>query len=99
MQRCDWTGNDALMMHYHDTEWGVPVHDDQLLFEYLVLDAFQAGLSWKTVLHKRENFRQALDGFDAAKIACYDDAKIAALLADKGIIRNKLKISATIGNA
>lgn len=99
MQRCDWTGNDALMMHYHDTEWGVPVHDDQLLFEYLVLDAFQAGLSWKTVLHKRENFRQAFDGFDATKIACYDDAKIAALLADKGIIRNRLKIFATIGNA
>ena len=97
--RCAWPGEDELMIRYHDEEWGTPLHDDDRLFEYLVLDAFQAGLSWKTILHKRENFRKAFDGFDAHKIARYGDKKIASLISDAGIIRNKLKISATIGNA
>jgi DNA-3-methyladenine glycosylase I len=97
--RCTWPGEDELMIRYHDEEWGTPLHDDDRLFEYLVLDAFQAGLSWKTILHKRENFRKAFDGFDAHKIARYGDKKIASLISDAGIIRNKLKISATIGNA
>jgi DNA-3-methyladenine glycosylase I len=87
------------MTAYHDREWGVPVHDDQKLFEYLVLDAFQAGLSWSTILNKRENFRQAFDEFDAQKVARYGQARTAKLLADKGIIRNRAKIAATIENA
>jgi len=86
-------------MAYHDTEWGVPVHDDSLLFEYLVLDAFQAGLSWSTILNKRENFAKAFDHFDAKKIAEYSDKKIAVLLKDAGIIRNQSKIVSTISNA
>lgn len=99
LNRCHWTMNDPLMNAYHDEEWGVPLHDDQKLFEFMVLDAFQAGLSWKTVLHKRENFRTAFDNFDARLIAGYDDQKIAALLNDPGIIRNKLKVQATVTNA
>jgi DNA-3-methyladenine glycosylase I len=87
------------MIEYHDTEWGVPVHDDRKLFEFMVLDAFQAGLSWSIVLRKRENFRKALSNFDYAKIAKYNQKKIERLIADAGIIRNKLKIAATVTNA
>jgi DNA-3-methyladenine glycosylase I len=97
--RCAWPGDDELMIRYHDEEWGTPLHDDERLFEYLVLDAFQAGLSWRTILYKRENFRKAFDGFDARKIARYGAKKEASLLADAGIIRNRLKISGTIENA
>jgi len=87
------------MIAYHDTEWGVPLHDDRKLFEFLMLDAFQAGVSWAIVLHKRENFRRAFHNFDARKIAQYDAREIERLLADAGIIRNRLKIAATINNA
>lgn len=87
------------MIRYHDEEWGVPVHDDQRLFEFLILEGAQAGLSWETVLRKRERYREVFDGFDAAKIARYDTRKARALLADPGIIRNRLKISAAISNA
>lgn len=86
-------------MKYHDEEWGVPLHDDNRLFEFLVLEGFQAGLSWRTILYKRENFRKAFDGFNAEKIARYTDKKVQKLLNDAGIIRNKLKIAATITNA
>ena len=96
--RCFGTG-DPLMEEYHDEEWGVPVYDDRLLFEHLTLDGFQAGLSWRTVLHKRENFRSAFNGFDPERIALYTDQDRARLLADAGIIRNKLKINAAITNA
>lgn len=96
---CNWPGTDTLMRKYHDEEWGVPLHDDRKLFEFLVLDAFQAGLSWKTILHKRENFRRAFDDFDFEKIARYDENKIAQLMNDAGIIRNRLKIQATVINA
>ena len=96
--RCDWAKH-PLEVAYHDNEWGVPVHDDRLLFEYLLLDAFQAGLSWLTILKKRENFRKAFDNFDYEKIANYNQKKIDALLQDEGIIRNKLKINAAIKNA
>jgi DNA-3-methyladenine glycosylase I len=96
---CEWPGNDPLMIEYHDKEWGYPLHDDRRLFEYLVLDAFQAGLSWRTVLHKRENFRRAFDDFDAEKVSRYTQADIDRLLADAGIIRNRLKILATVQNA
>lgn len=99
MERCGWPGDDPLMIEYHDEEWGVPVHDDRRLFEYLVLDAFQAGLSWRTILHKRENFRAAFDGFDPGRIARYDDAERRRLLADAGIVRNRQKIDCTISNA
>jgi DNA-3-methyladenine glycosylase I len=87
------------MAEYHDREWGVPVHDDRLLFEFLILEGAQAGLSWSTILKKRENYREAFDGFDADKIARYDARKVRELLANAGIVRNRLKISATIGNA
>ncbi len=97
--RCPWPSGDDLMIAYHDTEWGVPVHDDRKLFEFIVLDAFQAGLSWKTVLHKREAFRTAFDDFDAGKIVKYDDKKVDELMQNSGIIRNKQKILATITNA
>lgn len=97
-QRCFGDG-DALMSRYHDEEWGVPVYDDRLLFEKLILDGFQAGLSWRTVLHKREAFREAFDGFKPAKIAAYSDLDIARLLENTGIIRNRLKINAAITNA
>jgi DNA-3-methyladenine glycosylase I len=99
MERCAWLGDDPLMMAYHDDEWGVPLHDDRRHFEFLVLDAFQAGLSWRTVLNKRENFRAAFDGFDPSKIVRYGDTERARLLADAGIIRNRQKVDATIGNA
>ncbi len=98
-KRCDWSTTNEKMQKYHDTEWGVPVHDDQTLFEYMVLDAFQAGLSWNTILNKRENFREAFDEFDWNKIALYTEEKEQELLLNKGIIRNKLKIKATITNA
>lgn len=97
--RCDWAGTDPLYVTYHDQEWGVPVHDDRMLFEFLVLEGMQAGLSWMTILRKRENFRQAFDSFDPKKIASYDEAKVAELLTDAGIIRNRMKIRATIDNA
>ena len=99
-QRCAWVPtNDPLYVAYHDLEWGVPVHEDQLLFEFLILEGFQAGLSWRTVLYKRDNFRQAFDDFDPLKIAAYEEGKIAELLANPGIIRNKLKVHASIANA
>jgi DNA-3-methyladenine glycosylase I len=97
-RRCHWAQSD-LMVRYHDEEWGVPVHDDAPLFEFLILEGAQAGLSWETVLRKRERYREVFDGFDAAKIAKYGARKVRALLADPGIIRNRLKISATISNA
>ena len=97
--RCNWPGNDPLMIKYHDDEWGVPVHDDRKLFEFMVLDAFQAGLSWKTILHKRENFRKAFDNFEPEVIAVYSEGKIESLLQDAGIIRNKLKVRSTVTNA
>lgn len=95
---CPWPKN-PLDLAYHDHEWGAPLHDDGKLFEFLLLEGAQAGLSWSTILAKRENYRRAFDGFDAEKIARYDDAKVAALLADPGIVRNRLKISAAIVNA
>ena len=98
-QRCWWCGDDPLYVAYHDEEWGVPVKDDATLFEFLVLETFQAGLSWITVLRKRENFRKAFDNFDYKKIASYSEEKIQELLEDKGIIRNKLKVRATVTNA
>lgn len=97
--RCAWSASDPLYIAYHDTEWGVPIHDDQHLFEFLVLEGAQAGLSWITILRKREAFRRAFDQFDPVKVAEYDDAKIAALMNDPGIIRNRAKINAAIGNA
>jgi DNA-3-methyladenine glycosylase I len=98
--RCTWPGlDDPLYTHYHDTEWGVPKTDDRVLFEKMILEGFQSGLSWLTILRKRENFRTAFDDFDAAKIARYDDRDKARLMADTGIIRNRLKIDATIDNA
>ena len=99
MTNCTWPGNDALMLAYHDNEWGKPLHNDHQLFEYMVLDSFQAGLSWKTILHKRENFRKAFDNFEAEKIAMYDEDKIQALMYDIGIVRNQLKIRAAVANA
>jgi DNA-3-methyladenine glycosylase I len=99
IRTCNWPSNDPLMIAYHDQEWGVPLHDDRKLFEFMVLDAFQAGLSWKTVLHKRENFCKAFDDFDYKKIAGYRQDKIDSLLLDAGIIRNKAKINGTICNA
>lgn len=99
MKRCDWTQNDVLMNCYHDEEWGIPVHDDLKWFEFIVLDAFQAGLSWKTILYKREEFRRAFDQFDYKKISGYDSIKVESLMANKGIVRNRLKIIGTIKNA
>ena len=98
-RRCPWPEGNEQMLRYHDTEWGVPLHDDRKLFEFLVLDAFQAGLSWAIVLKKREGFRKAFDNFDARKVVKYDGRKVKALLADAGIIRNRMKIEATIANA
>ncbi len=97
--RCSWTQNDPLMNVYHDIEWGSSLHDDQKLFEFLVLDAFQAGLSWKTILYKRENFRKAFCDFDPIKIAKFNDKKLERLLLYDGIIRNRLKIFGTVKNA
>jgi DNA-3-methyladenine glycosylase I len=96
--RCPWP-TDELYIRYHDEEWGVPIHDDRLLFEFLILEGAQAGLSWRTVLNKRENYRQAFDHFDAEKIARYTDAKVAKLMNNPGIIRNRLKIQSAILNA
>jgi DNA-3-methyladenine glycosylase I len=98
-KRCEWCGDDPLYVAYHDDEWGVPVHDDGRLFEFLVLEGAQAGLSWYTVLKKRENYRKAFDGFDAERIAKYGPREIARLLHDPGIVRNRLKIEAAIRNA
>ncbi|MCW8809655.1 MAG: DNA-3-methyladenine glycosylase I [Ignavibacteriaceae bacterium] len=98
-QRCPWPSDDSLMIKYHDKEWGVPVHNDRKLFEFLILEGFQAGLSWRTILHKRENFQEAFDNFDFNKIAKYNRKKINSLLKNEGIIRNKLKIEAAITNA
>jgi DNA-3-methyladenine glycosylase I len=98
-KRCDWCLGSELMIKYHDEEWGTPVHDDKKLFEFLILDAFQAGLSWSTIINKRDNFRRAFDNFDYKKIAKYKEAKINKLLNDPGIIRNKLKIFSTIENS
>jgi DNA-3-methyladenine glycosylase I len=97
--RCPWPAEHKLAIAYHDQEWGVPVHDDYRHFEFLILDAFQAGLSWNTILNKRENFRKAFDNFDYEKIARYDEVKVQELLSDAGIIRNQLKIRAAILNA
>jgi len=98
-KRCDWPGNDPLYCAYHDNEWGVPVHDDQKLFEFLMLEGAQAGLSWITILRKRENYRAAFDGFDANRVARYDADKIESLLQDAGIVRNRLKVMAAVNNA
>ncbi len=100
-KRCAWCliGNNPLYIKYHDEEWGVPLHDDQLLFEFLVLESFQAGLSWLTVLKKRENFRKAFSNFDAVKVSRFNGKKVESLLQDAGIIRNRLKIEAAINNA
>ncbi len=98
-QRCSWAGDDALYQQYHDTEWGVPLHDDRRLFEFLVLEGAQAGLSWITILRKRENYRAAFDGFDAERIAAYGANKIESLLQNAGIVRNRLKVQAAITNA
>ncbi len=98
--RCVWVGlKEPLYVHYHDTEWGVPIHDDKALFERIVLEGAQAGLSWLTILRKRENYRAAFDGFDPAVVAEYDSAKIAELLQNPGIVRNRLKINAAVNNA
>lgn len=97
--RCVWCMKDPLYVDYHDREWGVPIHDDRLLFEFLLLEGAQAGLSWFTVLKKRERYRLVFDGFDAQKISKYDDRKVQMLLADVGIIRNRLKVAAAISNA
>ena len=98
-QRCPWCGNDPLYQQYHDQEWGVPTYDDATLFEFLLLEGAQAGLSWITILKKRENYRSAFAGFDANKIASYSEKKILALKADAGIVRNELKIRAAVNNA
>ena len=99
LRRCHWAGADPLYVDYHDREWGVPLHDDRQLFEMLILEGAQAGLSWITVLRKRESYRLAFDGFNAEKIARYGDLEVTALLANPGIIRNRLKVLATISNA
>lgn len=98
-KRCGWCTGDALYEAYHDEQWGVPVRDDATLFEFLLLETFQAGLSWITILRKRENFRRAFDSFDYKKIAAYGPEKVTALLSDPGIVRNRLKIQASITNA
>jgi DNA-3-methyladenine glycosylase I len=98
IRRCHWATKPAMIV-YHDTEWGRPVHDDRLLFEFLILEGAQAGLSWETILNKRENYRKAFDNFDAKKIARYDRAREKKLLANPGIVRNRLKVSSTISNA
>jgi len=97
--RCDWPGKDEDMIKYHDSEWGTPLHNDTLHFEYIVLDTFQAGLSWLLMIRKRENFRRAFDGFDPKKIARFDEKRVAKLMGDAGIVRNNLKIRGTVANA
>lgn len=99
MKRCDWVSTDELYINYHDNEWGKPVYDDATIFEFLVLESFQAGLSWITILKKREHFRDAFDQFDYKKIAYYSEEKVDALMQNAGIVRNRLKILATINNA
>jgi len=99
IERCPWPSDDKLMIKYHDKEWGVPLHNDRKLFEFLILEGFQAGLSWRTILYKRENFRNAFDKFDYNKVAKYDKRKVNSLLKDEGIIRNRLKIEGAITNA
>jgi DNA-3-methyladenine glycosylase I len=99
LPRCEWAGNSPLMVAYHDQEWGVPVHDDQRLFEFLILEGAQAGLSWSTILNKRENYRQAFAEFDPAVVAGFTQTEVDQLLQNEGIVRNRLKISATILNA
>ena len=99
LTRCEWPGNNELSINYHDKEWGVPLHDDNSLFEYLILDTFQAGLSWQTILNKRKNFQKAFHNFNAKKISKYSEKDKSRLLNDSGIIRNKLKINASIINA
>ena len=99
VKRCPWPTDIPLMIRYHDNEWGVPVHNDKKLFEFLILEGFQAGLNWRTILNKRENFRKAFDNFDFNKVAEYDKRKINSLLKDEGIIRNKLKIEGAVANA
>src|SRR5436190_7813957 len=98
MKRCSWASNE-LNIAYHDTEWGVPVHDDRTLFEFLILEGAQAGLSWDTVLRKRDAYRKAFDNFDPAKVARYDEARLGKLLQNEGIIRNRLKIASAVSNA
>src|SRR5450432_169962 len=98
MNRCSWAKSD-LMIAYHDHEWGVPQHEDRVLFEFLILEGAQAGLSWQTILRKRENYRKALDGFDAAKIARYTSRRIETLMQDAGIVRNRAKLEAAVANA
>jgi DNA-3-methyladenine glycosylase I len=99
MKRCSWAGDDALYRAYHDAEWGVPLHDDRALFEFLILEGAQAGLSWITILKKRENYRAAFDGFDAARVARYDANQIESLLQNPGIVRNRLKVQSAVVNA
>jgi DNA-3-methyladenine glycosylase I len=98
-QRCEWAGTDPLMVAYHDMEWGVPVHDDRRLFEFLVLEGAQAGLNWMTILRKRDGYRRAFADFDPAAVAAFDEARVQELLVDAGIIRNRLKIQSAVGNA
>ncbi|MBI4850062.1 MAG: DNA-3-methyladenine glycosylase I [Nitrospirae bacterium] len=98
-QTCSWPTSDPLLIEYHDKEWGVPIHSDRKLFEFLILEGFQAGLSWLTILRKRENFRRAFDNFDFNKVAAYDERKRNALMNDSGIIRNRLKIAGAVTNA
>ena len=98
-QRCSWANSSTLYLEYHDTEWGVPAHDDRKLFEFLILEGAQAGLSWSTILNKRQAYIQAFDNFEPTKVTSYDDAKVQALLANTGIVRNRLKIQAAIQNA
>jgi DNA-3-methyladenine glycosylase I len=98
-KRCPWAKKDPLILEYHDKEWGVPVHDDQRLFEFLILEGAQAGLSWTTILRKRDNYREAFDDFDPAKVAVYDDQKIEELMGNAGIVRNRRKIMAAVTNA
>jgi len=98
-ERCSWCGDDPLYVAYHDEEWGVPVYDDCMLFEFLILEGAQAGLSWSTILKKREGYRAAFDGFDPAIVARYDERKTAELLADAGIVRNRLKVASAVSNA
>jgi len=97
--RCPWPGDDALMLAYHDEEWGTPVYDDRTHFEFLVLESSQAGLSWRTILHKREGYRRAFAGFDPRKVARFDEARVEALLRDASIVRNRAKVNATVRNA
>jgi len=98
-QRCPWAGTDPLCVAYHDTEWGTPVHDDRKLFEFLILEGAQAGLSWLTILRKRESYREAFDHFDPRKVATYDSRKVEEILRNSGIIRNRRKVEAAVGNA